>query len=161
MPIIGKPGLFKIETLNDFLGDWCTNTALPPYEEEDQEALSELGDVLVSLRDSPHYESLKLISKGLSTPLEALSIWNVIEQIAQWNATLAAREARREGETWERIGDAALISKAAALQRYDPAARKRRRERDARLKRKLAEDYPSSRTDGLSATRDDSDFMGR
>jgi hypothetical protein len=161
MAIIGKPGLFKIETLNDYLGDWCINTARPPYEEEDQETLSEMGDLLVSIRDTPYYESLKTISQGLSTPLEALSIWNAIEQVARWNATLAAREARRQGETWQRIGEAALITKSAALQRYEPASRKRRREREDEIKRKMAEDYPSSTAEGLSATRDDSDPMGR
>ena len=161
MPFIGKPGLLKFETLNDYLGDRSTNVARPPYEEEDQETLSELGDLLVSIRDTPYYELLKSISKEPSTPLEAVSIWNAIEQVARRNATLAARDARRQGKTWQDIGEAALITKSAPLQRYEPVSRKRRRELVTELKRKMAEDYPSSRAEGLSATSDDSDFMGR
>ena len=64
MPITGKPGLLKFETLNDYLGDRSTNVARPPYEEEDQETLGELGDLLVSIRDTPYYELLNQSQKN-------------------------------------------------------------------------------------------------
>lgn len=162
MPTYGKPGNSKSEALSLYLGDWCANAASAPYEEEDQEALNELGDSLMRLVGTPYFESLLLISKKLNTPLDALSVWDAIEDVARLSANLSAREARRQEETWERIGEAGLISKSSALQRYDPSARKRRRERIAALRRKIAEEEsPSSQTDGMAATRDDSDSMGR
>lgn len=109
------------DALDLYLGDWCANAANAPYEEEDRETLSELGDSLPRLVGTPYFEPLLLISKKLNTPLDALSVWDAIEKVTRFSASLSAREVRRRGETWERIGEATLISKAAALQRYDPA----------------------------------------
>jgi hypothetical protein len=141
--------------------NWCANATNTSYEEEDQEVLSELRGSLARLVGTPYFEPLLSISKMLNTPLGALGVWDAIEKVARSSATLSAHEARRQGETWERIGEQGLISKSSALQRYDAGSRKRRRERIAALRRKMAEEYPSSRTEGLSATRDDSDPMGR
>jgi hypothetical protein len=162
MPIYGEPGRSKSETLNLFLGDWCAQATNPPYEDEDGEVLGELGDSLARLVGTQYLAPLLAISRGLGTPLEALSVWDAIGEIARFSAALSAREARRQGETWERIGEAGLITKSAALQRYEPSAGRRRRERIAALRRKTAEEeVPSSHVDGLAATRDDSDSMGR
>jgi hypothetical protein len=161
MHIYGTPGGSKGEALGLYLGDWCANAAKEPYEQEDLEALSELGDSLARLLGTPYFEPLLSISKMLNTPLDGVGVWDVIGEVARFSATLSAHEARRQGETWERIGEQGLISKSSALQRYDAGSRKRRRERIAALRRKMAEEYPSSRTEGLSATRDDSDPMGR
>ena len=162
MPTYGKPGRSKSGVLSQFLGDWCARAATAPYEEEDEEALGELGDSLARLIGTSYLEHLVEISKSLGTPLESLSAWDAIGEIARFSASLSAREARRQGETWERIGEAGLISKSAALQRYEPSAGKRRRERIANIRRRLAEEEsPSSDVDGLVATRDDTDSLGR
>jgi hypothetical protein len=88
----------------------------------------------------------------LNTPLGALGVWDAIEKVARSSATLSAHEARRQGETWERIGEQGLISKSSALQRYDAGSRKRRRERIAALRRKIAEENPSSQAIGVGGT---------
>ncbi len=131
-----------LKALRLYLGDWCGDAASTP-DEEDQRVLVELEDSLMRLRSIPFFEPLLMISRELSTPLEALGIWDAVEKVARLSANLASREARRQGETWEHIGKAVLVTKAAALQRYDPAARKRVRDRIASSRRMNAEEGTS------------------
>ena len=101
-----------------------------PYEgrenDEDSSDLRRLGEALARLEGAP-LKSIEAISEGLGSALEALSVWDAIEKFARANAALSARGARRQGATWQRIGDAVRVSKSAALQRYDPTAKKKRR----------------------------------
>jgi hypothetical protein len=111
-----------------FLGDWCSNAGTAPYEDDDHEALERIGDALAMLVGTPYLEPLSCISRRLTTPLEALCVWDAIDTIARSSAALSAREARRQGATWQRIGDAVHVSKSAALQRYEPIAKQKRRD---------------------------------
>jgi len=161
--VVGEPGKAKGAALERFLGRWCSDAGQLPFEEADVEALGELGDLLLSLSRSPYFDPVAGISRQLTTPLDALTVWDLLADISRWCAQLAAHEARRHGATWEEIGDATSITRSAALQRYEPSAMQRRRQRAQTTRQRAAEalyqpkDFPSSAEEGLAATRDDRD----